>query len=279
MSRRGILPHTLTLQAIALCVLKQSEDPKFPLYSELPSPAPAGFGGHGAFGSSGLHLMPLAFASHLHFMPSDSMSSSPGVNPGPVFGSGVTHVGSHAGVRARAVGSLVGDGFTTLTLILTEDQASVLLEENNRPLVEVEQVGPNKNETCPTLCSPAAGRLNAVMLPPTQLTGCRARLEIIDGLRGAFGRLVLTGPPEAVGYAQWLLGQRLSAAASFQMGGTTYYGAPAPSTFLAAAAPTPPGVAFMPGGWQPHAAAGMLLAPALQQQHVEDAHNMTMLGA
>jgi hypothetical protein len=111
------------------------------------------------------------------------------------------------------------------------------------------------------------------------MTGCRVRLEMIDGPRGVFGRLLLIGLPEAVGYAQWLLGQRLSAAASFQLGGTTYYpfGTPAPSTFLPAAAPPPPGVAFMPGGWQPHATAGLLLAPALQQQ--QDAHGMAMLGA
>ena len=49
------------------------------------------------------------------------------------------------------------------------------------------------------------------------MTGCRARLEMVDGPRGCFGRLTLAGPTEAVGYAQWLLGQRLSAAASFQV--------------------------------------------------------------
>lgn len=51
------------------------------------------------------------------------------------------------------------------------------------------------------------------------MTGCRARLEMVDGPRGCFGRLTLAGPTEAVAYAQWLLGQRLSAAASFQVSG------------------------------------------------------------
>jgi hypothetical protein len=132
------------LQAIALCVLKQSEDPKFPLYSELPSPALPGIGGQGAFGSGGLHLMPPTFASHLHFIPSESMSTSPGVNPGAIFGPAMPPMGPHIGMHSRASSSLVGDGFTTLTLILTEDQASVLLEESNRPVVEVEQVGLHK---------------------------------------------------------------------------------------------------------------------------------------
>lgn len=50
-----------------------------------------------------------------------------------------------------------------------------------------------------------------------QMTGCRARLEMMDGPRGCFGRLTLAGPTEAVGYAQFLLGQRLSTAASFQV--------------------------------------------------------------
>lgn len=52
---------------------------------------------------------------------------------------------------------------------------------------------------------------------------------MVDGPRGCLGRLTLAGPPEAVAYAQWLLGQRLAAAASYQVGGwgpaTTAYGA------------------------------------------------------
>lgn len=61
-------------------------------------------------------------------------------------------------------------------------------------------------------------------LTTQQMSGCRARLEMADGPRGPFGRLVLAGPPEAVAFGQWLLGQRLSAAASYQMGGTSEYG-------------------------------------------------------
>lgn len=90
------------------------------------------------------------------------------------------------------------------------------------------------------------------------MTGCRMRLDMADGPRGPFGRLLLTGPPEVVAYAQWLLGQRLAAAAaSYQFSGTTYY-APSPSYMGPPLGP----MAFWP-------AAGMMAAPqAQQQQHM-----------
>ncbi len=69
----------------------------------------------------------------------------------------------------------------------------------------------------PLLLLAQAAPLCRVPYSPAQMTGCRARLEMVDGPRGCFGRLTLAGPTEAVGYAQWLLGQRLSAAASFQV--------------------------------------------------------------
>lgn len=88
--------------------------------------------------------------------------------------------------------------------------------------------------------------------PPAQMSGCRARLEMVDGPRGAFAQLTLAGSPEAVACAQWLLGQRLSAAATYQLGVTTYYNY----------GPQPPalgggmGMGFAPpGGMPPYMAA------------------------
>lgn len=143
--------------------------------------------------------------------------------------------------------------FTSLNLMLTEDQAEVLLDQGNRALIETEQ-----------------------------MTGCRARLEMMDGPRGCFGRLTLAGPTEAVGYAQFLLGQRLSTAASFQMGGTTYYpygppqAVPSMGGMPPAFAPAPaPGMApyGMAAPWAPptmpvmqQMAAAAAMMPALVRQ-------------
>ncbi len=85
------------------------------------------------------------------------------------------------------------------------------------------------------------------------------RLDMADGPRGPYGRLLLSGSPEVVAYAQWLLGQRLAAAAaSYQFSGTTYY------------APTPGFVAPPLGAMAYWPTAGMMLPPqtAQQQQHM-----------
>lgn len=132
-----------------------------------------------------------------------------------------------------------------MNLMLTEDQAAVLLDQGSRAVVEVEQArragavfeglpgeatvrgarssSPAVPLFLPLTSSPQPLCRPAPYPPAAQMTGCRARLEMADGPRGTFGRLALAGPAEAVAYAQWLLGQRLSAAASYQMGGTTYY--------------------------------------------------------
>lgn len=87
-----------------------------------------------------------------------------------------------------------------------------------------------------------------------------------DGPRGPFGRLVISGPPEAVAFGQWLLGQRLSAAASYQMGGTTYYSYPGGPASVGPYVPAPPpGMApFMASPWQ--APPGGMPPSAQQQQ-------------
>ncbi|PRW61288.1 RNA-binding Nova-2-like isoform X1 isoform B [Chlorella sorokiniana] len=218
------------LKAIALMVLRQAEDPKFSLYGELPSPAApsSGVAPHAGLAPLGPLGMPAPFhpGLALPFMPHGGLPSGAGLAP-----------------YGLAAGSSMGPGetpFTSLNLMLTEDQAAVLLDQGSRAVMEAEQ-----------------------------MTGCRARLEMVDGPRGCFGRLMLAGPTEAVAYAQWLLGQRLSAAASFQMGGTTYYNPYGPAAALPSMAgmpafgqAPPPGMAppfGMPGPWAQPA------VPAMQQ--------------
>ncbi|KAL4446287.1 hypothetical protein ABPG77_003094 [Micractinium sp. CCAP 211/92] len=214
------------LKAIALMTLKQSDDPKFPLYGELPSPTMAR--GDGGFSSGGATLPP-SFLPHpgTPFLPpSPALYSSPG--------------GSHGmfpmlppSMNGSTAPALAADGFSggsSVALLLSEDQAALLLGDGSRVVVEVEQ-----------------------------MTGCRMRLDMADGPRGPYGRLLLSGSPEVVAYAQWLLGQRLAAAAaSYQFSGTTYY------------APTPGFVAPPLGAMAYWPTAGMMLPPqtAQQQQHM-----------
>lgn len=98
------------------------------------------------------------------------------------------------------------------------------------------------------------------------MSGCRSRLEMAEGPRGPFGRLVLSGPPEAVAFGQWLLGQRLSAAASYQLGGTTYYSYPSGPAPVGPYVPAPPPAMapFLAAPWQ--AAPGGLVPPGAAQQ-------------
>lgn len=189
-------------KAVALMTLKQSDDPKFPLYGELPSPAMA----RGA-------------AVPQQFMPTYLPGSlgSPTTGMFPLLS------------PAMAGHSVGADGFSSLTLILTEDQTLMLMD--TRAPAEVEQ-----------------------------MTGCRVRLDMQDGPRGPFGRLLLAGTPETVGYAQWLLGQRLAAAAaSYQVSGTTYYHSP---TFVPSVSPAFMGSPWPPAGLLPHQ------QQAQQQQHM-----------
>lgn len=128
--------ETLRLQAIALMTLKQSDDPKFPLYGELPSPAmPAGgFAAASAGGLLGPQFLPHPAAP---FVPagvpttSAMFGSSPGAAMFPLLPPGM----------GGGLGAVGDAGFTSLTLMLTEDQAGVLLDQGSRAVVEVEQVG------------------------------------------------------------------------------------------------------------------------------------------
>ncbi|KAL4423789.1 hypothetical protein ABPG75_001090 [Micractinium tetrahymenae] len=215
------------LKAIALMTLKQSDDPKFPLYGELPSPSMSH--GGSSFAGAGTPLPP-SFLPHpaaAFLPPTAALYGSPGGGHGmfpllpPAMGGGPAPAPAADGFA----------GGSSLTLLLSEDQAALLLGDGSRAVLEVEQV-----------------------------TGCRVRLDMADGPRGPYGRVLLSGAPEMVAYAQWLLGQRLAAAAaSFQISGTTYYAHTPGHGFMA---PHLGAMAF----WPP---AGMMAAPQqAQQQHM-----------
>lgn len=96
-------------QAIALMVLKQSDDPKFPLYGELPSPAVAGH--LGPPGAPPMGVLPPGGPFHpgLPFLPPLGMPGAPGA-PGmwggalPPFGGPPAMAGAGAGGRGGAGG-------------------------------------------------------------------------------------------------------------------------------------------------------------------------------
>ncbi|KAL4856589.1 hypothetical protein ACK3TF_003042 [Chlorella vulgaris] len=162
------------LKAMALMVLKQSDDPKFLLYGELPSSVQPGKFGIIDPAFSGCH-------GPLQCFPASSPDAA-------VFGS-MPAFNLHPGMM------ISGMPRASLGIILTGEQAGVLLEQGNGPFMEIEQT-----------------------------TGCHVQLEMVDGPHGlVLGKLLLSGSPDGCTYAQFLIGQRLAAAASFQIDGTTYF--------------------------------------------------------
>jgi hypothetical protein len=157
------------LQAVALMVLKQSDDPKFPVYGELPTPA--------------------------------------------------------------------------ISLLQPQPAGDILSQQATASL------GPM--HFLPGMVSPAAAAAVAGHLYGAAGFGAHPAVA---------GSEVLGQPMAVDQYTQWLVGQRLmaAAAASYQMGGTTYY---LPSNSQAPAVPTP-GPAYMPAMWQPST-----VGPLQQQQH------------
>lgn len=116
--------------------LKQSDDPKFPLYGELPSPTMAH--GDGGFAGGGAALPP-AFLPHPatpFLSPTAALYGSPGAGHGmfpmipPAMGAGA----------APAPAADAYSGASSLTLLLSEDQAALLLGDGSRAVLEVEQV-------------------------------------------------------------------------------------------------------------------------------------------
>ena len=115
-----------SLQAVALMVLKQSDDPKFHLYGDLPSPAASpAMNRSGSGGYPGGSVQQFAPQQHPHY-------------GGGHYGGGGG--GMPYGMMGGGGGGEGGSGFTSLSLMLTEDQACVLLEHGSRAVMEVEQV-------------------------------------------------------------------------------------------------------------------------------------------
>jgi hypothetical protein len=131
--------HVTFLQAIALMVLKQSDDPKFPLYSELPTPT--GSGVQSMSSPAGVPL-PMHHPFHpppapFHMAAAGPMAAGAGA-PGPAA-AGAMFGGLPFALPAGA-GMAAAEGYAPLSLMLTEDQAGVLMDQGSRALVEVEQV-------------------------------------------------------------------------------------------------------------------------------------------
>ena len=134
--------------------LKQSDDPKFPFYGELPTPAVAGGGlgmhpMHGGFGvGAGPGGMPLGLSPQFraHHPPPHYMGASHAAGGGPgsspaMYGNGGGGGGMPFGPHSSGGGGGgAGEGYTSVSLMLTEDQTSVLIDQGGRAVAEVEQV-------------------------------------------------------------------------------------------------------------------------------------------
>ena len=136
--------------------LKQSDDPKFPLYGELPTPAVVGGGlggmhpmhGFGVGGGPGgmPAIMGLSPQFHGHHPPPHYMGASHAAGGGPgsspaMYGSGGGGMpfGPHSSGGGGGGGA--GEGYTSVSLMLTEEQTSVLIDQGGQAVAEVEQVG------------------------------------------------------------------------------------------------------------------------------------------
>lgn len=105
-------------------VLKQSDDPKFLLYGELPSSEQPGKGRIVAPAFSGYHGL---------------LQSLPANPDAAVFG-GMPTFNLHPGMMTS------GMPWASLGIILTREQAGVLLEQGNGAFMEIEQVHHQSNK-------------------------------------------------------------------------------------------------------------------------------------
>ena len=185
------------LKAIALLVVKQAEDPKFPSFSELPA-------SYLAAGMAPLSLSPYGMA------PAAAMAAMQHYQYYSTAAGGSPHHPMYAG-QAPAYASTSPDGVTTVTYPVSEDQAAVLVGQNGGGLEELQA---------------AAGV--RIQMEQQETPGGGAGGE--DG-RTAATRMAVTGTAEGVAYAHYLMGQRLVGAMVQQQyagmyqqyNGTTYY--------------------------------------------------------
>ena len=172
-------PQECVLKAVALLVLKQSEDQKFPLFAELPSAAHVPAAMHPGVPPHVLHAMggPAGYGGargggvpYMQMGPGGGMYGPPG---GAMYGphGGMGGGGYHGGGGGRGP---QGSSLTSLTLTLSDEQAALLgLGKADRGLEDVQQ-----------------------------MSGARVRVETREPAEGEEGarvrQVVLSGPVEIV---------------------------------------------------------------------------------
>jgi RNA-binding protein Nova len=223
------------LKAIALLILKQTEDPKFQMYSELPSSySSAPSGGisipGGAYNGSPYVLTPQSVHAMQHMGYQSYMTNGGG--PAGAANGGMGSAGTSpptsamyatAAVAANGAGNGHAmyangmDGLVTMTFPLPDDQATVVLGQ---------------------------GRGSGGIEDVQAAAGVRIKIEL-GGEKGIsatqhqpnIAHITVTGSPESVQYANFLMAQRLSglmmimhqqqqqhyAMAANHGNGTTYY--------------------------------------------------------
>jgi len=223
-------PTDNCLKAIALLILKQTEDPKFRMYSELPSSyssVPSGNGGGiaipgGAFNGSPYVLTPESVHAMQHMGYQSYIAAGNGntANGGGMSSAGTSPTGAMyatAGANKHQNRYTKGmDSFVSMTFPLPDDQATLVLGQ---------------------------GRGSGGIEDVQAATGVRIKVEI-GGAKGIpatqhqpnIAHVTITGSPENVQYANFLMAQRLSslmmmihqqyAMVANHGNGTTYYHQP-----------------------------------------------------
>lgn len=177
------------LKAVALLVLKQTEDLKFPTYSELPSnylsPPTAMAGGIAAMPIAYHGIAPAAAVaapvqySHPQFMAGAAPGTAAAALYSPAAVHGVTPIYASASP----------DGLTTITFAVTEDQATVLLGQDGHGLDDIQSTTGVRIQIIQDAQDPQSPSLGK---PTNRVT-----------------RVVVTGSPDAVQYCHYIISQKL----------------------------------------------------------------------
>jgi RNA-binding protein Nova len=218
------------LKAIALLVLKQTEDPKFQMYSELPSSYSSGgiaIPGGVQYNGSPYVLTPQSVHAMQHMGYQSYIAGGGGVNGGGMSSAGTSPPTSAMYASAGAAAAVNGnsghmytngmDGLATMTFPLPDDQATIVL---------------------------GSGRGSGGIEDVQAAAGVRIKIEL-GGEKGIsatqhqpnIAHITVIGSPENVQYANFLMAQRLSSlmmmmhqqhqqyamAAANHANGTTYY--------------------------------------------------------
>jgi len=213
-------PTDNCLKAIALLILKQTEDPKFRMYSELPSsyssiPSVNGGGiaiSGGAFNGSPYVLTPESVHAMQHMGYQSYIAAG---NGNGATGGGMSSAGTSPPTSTMYTNGM--DSVATMTFPLPDDQATLVLGQ---------------------------GRGSGGIEDVQAAAGVRIKVEL-GGAKGLpatqhqpnIAHITITGSPENVQYANFLMAQRLSTLMMMMMhqqqqyamtasnhgNGTTYY--------------------------------------------------------